>query len=209
MPASGSAGATSTTIVVSTTSTVRTPATTIAVPVPATAAVELLPELEDEGLTDDDWWQAQPGYQPDTRTALLACIRSYEQGAAGYRERLLRGLPVRLLHLAKRRRCWQPGTRIARRAGRAGLAAVPSPWPRALADAGEAVFVSAPLVWSKPGVVKGPAPIGECETRCDGCRRRFVAGQLFITARRWAGVFTTVLAAHVECADAVERRLAA
>lgn len=85
-PASGSAGAstTVTTVIVSTTSTVATPAAAIAVPVPAAAAVEVLPEFENEGLTDEEWWEAQPGHQEPARDVLLACIRSYEQGGAGY-----------------------------------------------------------------------------------------------------------------------------
>lgn len=70
------APATTTTLLVTTTSTlVLAPAVVLTVP---------LPEDEDEDLTDEEWWEAQPGYQPSTRDALLACIRSYEQGAAGY-----------------------------------------------------------------------------------------------------------------------------
>lgn len=43
-----------------------------------------LPEDVDEDLTDEEWWSGQPGHQTPLRAAVLACIRSYEQGSAGY-----------------------------------------------------------------------------------------------------------------------------
>lgn len=48
-----------------------------------TTTVYRLPEAETEE-TDDEWWAKQPGHQPPARDAILACIRSYEQGAEGY-----------------------------------------------------------------------------------------------------------------------------
>ena len=44
-----------------------------------------VPEAETEE-TDEEWWAGQPGYVSPApgREALLACIRSYEQGADGY-----------------------------------------------------------------------------------------------------------------------------
>lgn len=47
-------------------------------PLPTTT----LPEAADEAVTDAEWWEAQQGYVVPTtgRTALLACIRSYEGG---------------------------------------------------------------------------------------------------------------------------------
>lgn len=60
-----------------------TTSTTVTVRTPATVEVFALPEDEGGELTDDQWWQSQPGHL-DARAALLACIRSYEQGADGY-----------------------------------------------------------------------------------------------------------------------------
>lgn len=68
------AGPTTTAYVSTTSPLVLTPATTIVVPLP-----------EDEPKqTDAEWWASQPGHQSGLRAALLACIRSYEQGAGGY-----------------------------------------------------------------------------------------------------------------------------
>jgi len=54
-------------------------ATTTTVAVPAFVMPEAAtPE------SDAEYWARQPGYRPSTRDALLACIRSYEQGDAGY-----------------------------------------------------------------------------------------------------------------------------
>ena len=51
----------------------------------ATTTVYVLPETATEE-SDEEWWASQPGYEAPAsgREALLACIRSYEQGAAGY-----------------------------------------------------------------------------------------------------------------------------
>ena len=41
----------------------------------------VLPEQVGDEQTDEEWWADQPGYQSDD---LLSCIRSHEQGPAGY-----------------------------------------------------------------------------------------------------------------------------
>jgi hypothetical protein len=70
-----------------------TTSTTVTVTVPTTprrtTTTFTVPEAETEE-TDQEWWEAQPGYVPPARTVLLACIRSYEEnddpkkGPVGY-----------------------------------------------------------------------------------------------------------------------------
>jgi hypothetical protein len=73
----------------STTVTVTVPTTTTHTHAPVTTTF-VLPETAEDDLSDEEWWQAQPGYGLSTRDALLACIRSYEQnddprqGPTGY-----------------------------------------------------------------------------------------------------------------------------
>jgi hypothetical protein len=94
---SGSAGPTSTALSESATTSITSPPSTEAptttlrvtttstvVLAPAVVLTVPLPEDEGENLADEEWWESQPGHEPATRDALLACIRSYEQGAAGY-----------------------------------------------------------------------------------------------------------------------------
>lgn len=61
--------------------------------------------------------------------------------------------------------------------------------------------------WSEQRIVKGPAPIGECETRCDGCGRRFVAGEPYVL--RMLGPIALPICAHPLCVAAAEERAAA
>jgi hypothetical protein len=70
-----------------------TTSTTVTMTVPTTprrtTTTFTLPEAETEE-TDEEWWEAQPGYVPPARAVLLACIRSYEEnddpkkGPVGY-----------------------------------------------------------------------------------------------------------------------------
>lgn len=84
-PASASVDATTTTEAPATTEVVRVSTTEPnRTSTTVTVAPFVLPESADAELSDDEWWEAQPGYQPPARDAVLACIRSYEQGAAGY-----------------------------------------------------------------------------------------------------------------------------
>lgn len=58
--------------------------------------------------------------------------------------------------------------------------------------------------WSKERPVVGPAPIGEVETRCAGCRARFVAGETYVT-RKDGGLFARTVFAHPgACTERVE-----
>lgn len=61
--------------------------------------------------------------------------------------------------------------------------------------------------WSEQLVVQGAPPIGECETRCDGCGARFVAGEPFVG--RMVGPFPLPIYAHPLCVAAAEAEAAA
>lgn len=52
--------------------------------------------------------------------------------------------------------------------------------------------------WSRPSKLKGTPPIGEIETRCAGCGRRFVAGEEYV--HRVVPPFGQRLYAHTACA---------
>lgn len=66
-----------------TTYVITVPTTTTHTHAPVTTKFTL-PEAAEDDLSDEERWHAQPGYGSSTREALLACIRSYEQGADGY-----------------------------------------------------------------------------------------------------------------------------
>lgn len=51
--------------------------------------------------------------------------------------------------------------------------------------------------WSKPRKINGPPPIGECETRCTGCRRRFISGEDYVSRRV---ALMAIVYAHPACA---------
>ncbi len=62
------------------------------------------------------------------------------------------------------------------------------------------------LRWSEPRTVEGSAPIGECITRCVGCRRLFVAGEQYVA--RVVGPVTLGFPAHVACTERAELAVA-
>jgi hypothetical protein len=61
--------------------------------------------------------------------------------------------------------------------------------------------------WSEQRIVKGAPPIGECETRCDGCGVRFIAGEPFVG--RMHGPFPLPIYVHPLCVAAAEAQAAA
>jgi hypothetical protein len=58
------------------------------------------------------------------------------------------------------------------------------------------------LRWSETRTVQGTPPIGEVETACIGCRRRFVSGEQF--RARVVGPLSFPVFAHPDCAELLD-----
>lgn len=61
--------------------------------------------------------------------------------------------------------------------------------------------------WGPLFIMRGPAPVGEIEVVCPGCRTRFLSGQLAVPRTLHmpnVGMIHVGFSAHIECTARVE-----